>query len=111
MDRLYRSADVFCLPTRFEPFGTSFVEAMGYGLPCVGPKAWAVPEIIEDGRTGYLVPPEDAESFAAALLELLRDSALRRRMGDAGRERAQGRFTWPGIAERMVQALEPVLRA
>lgn len=111
MDLLYRSADVFCLPTRFEPFGTSFVEAMGYGLPCVGPRAWAVPEIIEDGRTGFLVPPEDTDSFANALLELLRDPELCRRMGHAGRARAQALFTWPRIAERMVEALEPMVRA
>src|SRR5690606_12176833 len=51
----YRRADVFCLPTRFEPFGIVFVEAMHFGVPCVGPDAWAVPEIIDDGRTGLTV--------------------------------------------------------
>ncbi|MDX1746611.1 MAG: glycosyltransferase family 4 protein, partial [Halobacteriales archaeon] len=55
----YWQASIFCLPTRFEPFGTVFVEAMLYGLPCVGPDAWAVPEIIEHDETGLLVEPED----------------------------------------------------
>lgn len=105
MDRFYRTASVFCLPTRFEPFGTSFVEAMAYGLPCVGPDAWAVPEIIIEGETGRLARPADAESFAAALLPLLQKPDVARRMGKAGRIRAMQHFTWPGISRRMLEAI------
>ena len=110
MDRFYRTASAYCLPTRFEPFGTSFVEAMGYGLPCVGPDAWAVPEIIVDGETGYLVPPEDPSALANALIRLLTDPARARRMGDAGRARALEHFTWPSITSRMSAALERLVR-
>jgi glycosyltransferase involved in cell wall biosynthesis len=109
MDRAYRESTVFCLPTRFEPFGTSFVEAMGYGLPCVGPRAWAVPEIIVHGETGYLVDPGDPVALADALVRLLGDPALARRLGRAGRERVLERFTWPAIAERMSQAMGELL--
>lgn len=105
MHGLYRSASVFCLPTKFEPFGTSFVEAMGYGLPCVGPDAWAVPEIIADGETGYLVPPDDVPALANALGRLLENHEMVARMGRAGRARALELFTWPRIAMRMSEVL------
>lgn len=105
MDHAYRTADVFCLPTRFEPFGTSFVEAMLYGLPCVGPRAWAVPEIILDGTTGLLVEPENPAAYADALLALLRDPARARTYGRAGRERAVAEFSWTGVASKISTAL------
>jgi glycosyltransferase involved in cell wall biosynthesis len=104
----YASADVFCLPTRFEPFGIVFLEAMYFGLPCVGTNAWAVPEMITDGVTGYTVPVDDAAALADRLLRLLSDPALARRFGDAGREYARCHFTWPAVAGRMMRAIEPV---
>lgn len=110
MDRAYRSARVFCLPTRFEPFGTSFIEAMAYQLPCVGPRAWAVPEIIRDGETGLLVPSENPAALAEALVQLLSDDALTLRMGQAARRRALERFTWPAIISRMEASLTPLLQ-
>lgn len=109
MDEAYRTSSVFCIPTRFEPFGTSFVEAMAYGLPCVGPDAWAVPEIIVHQETGLLVPPEEPGLLADALVTVLTDHALASRMGRAGRERAMSRFTWPALTSRMVEALEPLV--
>lgn len=101
----YANADVFCLPTRYEPFGIAYLEAMYFGLPCVGPDAWAVPEMIEDGTTGYIVPPEDHAALAQRLITLLRDPALAARMGARGRERAERTFTWPATAERMMRVL------
>jgi glycosyltransferase involved in cell wall biosynthesis len=109
MDRAYRDASLFCLPTRFEPFGTSFVEAMLYGLPCVGPRRWAVPEIIVDGETGSLVPPENPEALARALVRLLSDPRGLHLMGAAARARAIEHFTWPGVVSRMLARLEPLV--
>lgn len=109
MDRAYREAAVFCVPTRFEPFGTAYVEAMTYGLPCVGPRAWAVPEIIAHGETGLLVPPEDPKALAQALLNVLRDPVRARAMGEAGRRRALERFTWRAAIDRMLDHLEPLV--
>jgi len=101
----YASADVFALPTRFEPFGIAFVEAMHFGLPCIGPRAWAVPEIIADGETGFTVPADDVESLTDRLLRLLSDPTLARMMGEAGRERARRAFTWPQVVGRMVEVM------
>jgi len=107
----YASADVFALPTRFEPFGIAFVEAMHFGLPCVGPRAWAVPEIIADGETGFTVPVDDVDVLADRLLRLLSDRAMARRMGDAARERARCLFTWPRVVRRMLDVMEPIVAA
>lgn len=110
MDLAYRSASVFCVPTRFEPFGTSFIEAMTYGLPCVGPAIWAVPEIIDDGRTGYLVPPEDVGALSDALVRVLSDPARAVTMGEAARLRVEEHFTWGAVARRMSDGLRRVVR-
>jgi glycosyltransferase involved in cell wall biosynthesis len=101
----YASADVFALPTRFEPFGVAFVEAMHFGLPCVGPRAWAVPEIIADGETGFTVPVDDVDALTDRLLRLLGDRTLAVTMGEAGRQRAERLFTWPQVVGRMVEVM------
>jgi alpha-maltose-1-phosphate synthase len=105
----YRSADVFCLPTRFEPFGIAFIEAMCFGLPCVGTDAWAVPEMIVDGETGFTIPIDDLDALTDRLLRLLSDPALARSMGRAGQVRAERCFTWERVVQRMMQAIVPVL--
>jgi glycosyltransferase involved in cell wall biosynthesis len=102
----YRSADVFCFPTRYEPFGIVVLEAMLFGLPCVATRTGAIPEMIQEGQTGYLVPPEDVDSLAARLLSLLGDRALARRLGEAGRKRADGTFTWPAVAGSMLEVMQ-----
>jgi glycosyltransferase involved in cell wall biosynthesis len=105
----YGRADVFCLPTRFEAFGIAYVEAMCFGLPCIGTSVWAVPEIIADGVTGYVVPPNDIAALAERLLLLLRDPVLAQKMGTAGRDRAAQLFAWPRVADRIVETLEPLV--
>jgi len=105
----YAAADVFCLPTRFEPYGIAFIEAMYFGLPCVGTNAWAVPEMVVDGQTGFTVPVDDLEALADRLLRLLGDQALAARMGRAGRARAERMFTWRLTAQRMMDGIRPIV--
>jgi glycosyltransferase involved in cell wall biosynthesis len=99
--RAYGDADVFCLPTRYESFGIAFVEAMWFGLPVVAPGHWAIPEIVEDGVTGHLVPREDAGTYADHLLRLLRDGEVATAMGERGRARARARFSWDQVTRAM----------
>jgi glycosyltransferase involved in cell wall biosynthesis len=107
----YQAADVFCLPSLFEPFGIVILEAMFFGLPCVGTTAWAIPEMIADGETGYTVPRDDAAALADRLSELLADRPRAHRMGLAGRRRAEERFSWTGVAARMGERLQRCLPA
>jgi glycosyltransferase involved in cell wall biosynthesis len=70
----------------------SILEAMAAGLPVVASAVGGIPEIVVDGETGLIVPPRDPDALAAALRRLLDDPELRRRMGDAGRARAEEHF-------------------
>jgi glycosyltransferase involved in cell wall biosynthesis len=100
---------VFCLPTRFEPFGIAFIEAMYFSLPCVGTDAWAVPEMVVDGETGFTVPVDDLEALTDRLLRLLGAPALAARMGRAGRARAERLFTWQATVQRMMDSIRPIV--
>lgn len=108
LKKAYATADVFCLPTKFEPFGVVFLEAMFYGLPCIGPDAWAVPEMIRDGESGFTFPTEDTGALANRLIELLTNRQLARRFGAAGQSRARREYTWPAVVGRMLERLEPL---
>lgn len=101
----YASAAVYALPTRYEPFGISYLEAMYFGVPCVGTDTGAVPEMIIEGETGYLVPVDDASGLAERLLAILNDPELAARMGEAGRRRAREIFTWPAAIDRMLAVM------
>lgn len=101
----YRSADVFCFPTRYEPFGIVILEAMLFGLPCVATRTGAIPELIRDGETGHLVPVDDVEALTHRLLSLLESPELARRLGEAGRKRADQNFTWPAVTSKMVEVM------
>jgi glycosyltransferase involved in cell wall biosynthesis len=98
-------ASVALLPSRAESFGLAIAEAQAAGVPVVSYRAGAVPEVVEDGVTGLLCPIGDTEALAQALARLLGDPVLRRRMGEAARERAR-RFTWEATARRMLEAMD-----
>jgi glycosyltransferase involved in cell wall biosynthesis len=100
----YRSAAVFCLPSRQEGFGIVFLEAMAAGLPVIAARAAAVPEVVPEGECGVLVPPGDATALAAALDRLLADPHERRRLGEGGR-RHVWRYDAPLIAAQFQEAV------
>ncbi|MDH4186050.1 MAG: glycosyltransferase family 4 protein [Nitrospira sp.] len=85
--------DVFVLPTRREGFGVVFAEAMAMERPTVGSRIGPVAEVVEEGVTGYLAPPDMPEEFAARVLALLADPAKRRMFGQAGRRRVERLFS------------------
>lgn len=93
------ASDVFVMCSLWEGLGLVFLEAMATGLPVLATRVSAVPEVVEDGTTGLLVPPADFESLAAAMLRLASDGELRRSLGAAGRERVRKNFA----LERMIE--------
>ncbi len=99
-------ATVFALPTLREPFGIAFLDAMACGVPCVGTRVEAVPEIVRDGETGLLVPPGDPVGLALALERLLDDPVLARAMGARGRARVFAGALWSHVAARLERVLE-----
>lgn len=102
---LLAQATVFTLPTLHEPFGIAFLDAMACGVPCVGTRVEAVPEIVREGETGLLVPPGDAAALAAALERLLGEPATARAMGARGRARVFAGGLWSHVAARLESAL------
>lgn len=102
----YRNADVLVLPSRRDPFPTVIREAMFFGIPCVATDIWAMPEMIEEGKTGFLVPVDDTPALSERIERLLTDGALRERMGRAARERAETRFSWDAVGRQMSRIVE-----
>jgi len=90
---LFAATDVVCQMSRWEEvFGYVIAEGMASGKPAVGTRVGGIPELIEDGRTGFLVERGDTAGMARRILELLRDPALRAGMGEAGRRAATEKF-------------------
>lgn len=83
----WRDTDLFVLPTTGEAFGMVFQEAAAAGVPCIGTNLNAVPELVESGETGILIPVRAPHALAAALQQLVSDAEVRRRMGAAARRR------------------------
>jgi L-malate glycosyltransferase len=104
---IYRSLDIFLFPSLAEPLGSSLLDAMAYGLPVVALAAGGVPEVIEDGQNGLLVPPD---GFAGAVLRLLGDSALAARLGAAARRTIEERYTARRMVEDTLALYERVCR-
>jgi len=103
---LYRRATVFVMPSYYETFGISCLEAMAFRVPVVATRAGALPEIVEHDRVGLTVTPGDPTALAGAICRLLRDPNLRQRLGSAGRERVLAQFTANAVQDHMIAAYE-----
>lgn len=106
---LLDAADVFVLPSRHEGMPLAALEAMDAGLPVVATDVIGTSEVVDDGRTGLLVPPKDPAALATALGTLLADPDLRRRFGEAGRRRYVEHFTSARMAAQTVAVYERAL--
>ena len=108
--RLYATSEIAVSPSLYEGFGLPAAEAMSSGLPVIAARAGALPEVVgKDGETGILVPPADSDALAAAVKRLLDDELLRKKMGEAGRERVRRHFSWGEAARKTVQVYEELL--
>ncbi|TCJ15668.1 glycosyltransferase family 1 protein [Rubrobacter taiwanensis] len=113
----YRRCTVFCLPAvvdsrgETEGLGVVLIEAMSHGKPIVASRLGGIVDAVEDGKTGFLVPPNDPGALAGRLLQLIESPALAARMGAAGRERAKRLFSWESIARRHLEVYEAAGRS
>lgn len=108
MPEVYRQLDAFVLPSRDEGMPNVVLEAMASGLPVVATRIAGNEELVVQGETGFLVPPEDPDALADALTTLVRDPSLRERMGSAGRTLVEDRYTWTRVAEQYLGIMERV---
>jgi phosphatidylinositol alpha 1,6-mannosyltransferase len=105
---IYASLDVFVHSGPYETFGQTLQEAAASGLPVVAPASGGPLDLVEDGVTGYLVPPGDADAFAAAVARLAVDPRTRAAFGAAGRRKVLTR-SWPALTEELIGHYAAVL--
>lgn len=112
LSALYAGCNVFALPTgvsgggQVEGFGLVFAEAQAHGKPVVAGHSGGVPDVVTDGETGLLVPPDDPDALTDAILRVLADPALAQRLGKAGRARIEGELNWTAFARRVLEEAE-----
>jgi glycosyltransferase involved in cell wall biosynthesis len=107
---LYAEAEVAVVPSLYEGFSLPAIEAMACGVPLVATTGGALPEVAgDDGETALLVTPDDAEALAVAIRRILDDGALAARLGEGGRRRVLGRFTWEATARGTAEQYRWVL--
>ncbi|MFF3348227.1 glycogen synthase [Streptomyces sp. NPDC002779] len=109
--QLLTHAAVFACPSVYEPLGIVNLEAMACGTAVVASRTGGIPEVVDDGKTGLLVPVDDGfeAGLTRALDSVLADPEGARAMGEAGRERAVGEFGWDAVARRTVRLYEEIL--
>ncbi len=108
MPTMLRSADAVVCSPWYEPFGIVPLEAMASGVPVVAAAVGGLTDTVVDGVTGRLVPPRDPEALADALSGLIGDEDRVREFGRAGRERVEGRYSWPRIAADTADIYESI---
>lgn len=105
----YQRASILVNPSYSESFGMSLVEALASKVPVIATRVGGMVNILEDGVTGYFVDRADVAGLADTISGLLRDEALRQRMGDTGREQILRRFSWAGVAQKVLDCYATVL--
>lgn len=108
--REYSAAQIAITPSVYEGFGLPAAEAMACEVPVIAARAGALPEVVEDGKSGILVPPQDPHALAKAIKRLLDDEPLRRRLGGEGRRRVTRCFSWEQTARQIIDVYEEVRR-
>lgn len=106
--KYYSASDVFVTTPWYEPFGITPVEAMACARPVVGSDTGGIRTTVVDGKTGFLVPPNDPDRLAERLAQLALNHPLREKMGEAGRLRARRLYTWQRVGQDLLSVYERV---
>ncbi|MDD5722600.1 MAG: glycosyltransferase family 4 protein [Syntrophales bacterium] len=101
----YSKATLFVMPSLYEPFGIVFAEAMAHKLPCIGTRNCAMPELIKDGETGYLVPVGDYRKLSERIIYILKHPGKARELGENGFKHYQENYTWDRVTNKIVDAI------
>ena len=108
--RFMCAADIVVLPSLCEGCPNVVLEAMACGTPVIASRVGAVQDIIENDRTGIIVEPKDVEELKKALVQLMEDRELAKKMGERGRERIERYFTWDAICRKLERFYGEVIR-
>jgi glycosyltransferase involved in cell wall biosynthesis len=108
LGKFFNSIDIFLMPSRRESFGVSAVEASASGLPVIASNFGGIPEIVQDGKSGFLVNPDNAEGLGKAIIIVAKDKELRARMGYEGRKFVANKYDWNSNVEQMIEIYKQV---
>jgi glycosyltransferase involved in cell wall biosynthesis len=109
IERFYRIADLFVLPSKYEGFGLVYLEAMSSGVPCIGLKSdfpnviVASEEIIDDGNTGFLADPYSIEDLAEKISKIIYDKKLRSKFGEKSRKVCEENYSWENTVNSLLK--------
>ena len=107
----YKNGSIFCMPTKHEPFGIVFIEAMSHKLPIVATNIGAIPDFVKEGDNGYLVKPGNIDQLAKALVDLLAQPDKCQAFGMKGYQIAIEKYTWENVGLRIKEKTLEVLSA
>ena len=107
---LLEAMDIYIMPSHKEAFGLSLLEAMAYGCPVIVTAVGGPLEVVEDEVSGIFIPPRDPNRLADAVVRLLNDAGLRRRLGDGARKRVEANFSEGKMVEGIVSVYRSGLR-
>ncbi len=106
---LYYEHSLFVMPSRFEPLGQVFLEAMSCQLPCIGSTLDAMPELIDHEKTGCLIETGDSEKLAEFMIKIISNPARAEQMGTSGFNKLSQNFTWPIVGRKIVENINNIL--
>lgn len=101
----FNKCDIFCMPSRFEPFGLVYIEALVYGMPCIVNNDFAMKEVIHNGENGYLISNEDTEDLKNKMKSLLNDDKIKNYVLN-NRDNYIKEYSWDTVAERLMAVVE-----
>lgn len=111
LGNLLQASDIFTMPSLWEGLPLSMILALGAGLPVVATRVAGIPEVVQDGHTGLLVPPANSGALGSALTRLVADPQLRQRLGTAARDFVRPRFGVDGYIESVTALYDRLLAA
>lgn len=101
----YNKCDIFCMPSKFEAYGLVFVEALIFGLPCIGKKTYEMPYFIEEGKTGYLLGEESEIELSELMLKLINDEQIKENVRKK-RDWYINEYSWDSVSKRIASIIE-----
>ncbi len=101
LNSYYEAATLFCMPTRVEPFGIAFLEAMQARLPIIGTNVGAIPDFLQNDWNGILIEPGDIQGIANGIIKLLDDPDLCRLYGERNFKLITERYSWPAVSKKI----------
>jgi 1,4-alpha-glucan branching enzyme len=109
LTQLYRHARVCVIPSYFESFGIAAVEAMACGKVVIAARSGGLAEIIDEGKTGFLLPPGNAQALADKIIEVINTPSLQRTLGQAARQKVLERYDTPVVVSQMLKYYQSIL--